>query len=214
MRGTFWTTRQVQLLTELYPHHSTAYVAERVGRSEKSCYTKAKQLGLKKTPEYLASPAACRLRRGDNTGAETRFKPGNIAWNKGMKGLQIGGKATQFKPGHRGGKALERYQPIGTERISKDGYLERKINDDMPLQKRWRAVHLVLWEEANGPVPKGHAVVFKDGDKSNITLDNLELISRAELMRRNTYHRYGKEIAQAIQLKGAITRKINRMEKA
>jgi hypothetical protein len=38
----------------------------------------------------------------------------------------------------------------------------------------------VLWEKKNGKVPEGYVLTFLDGDKSNITLDNLALISMAE----------------------------------
>ena len=122
--------------------------------------------------------------------------------------MTVGGVETQFKKGHRGGKALEKYQPIGTERLSKDGYLERKVNDDMPLQRRWRAVHILLWESVNGVLPKNHCLIFRDGNKANITLDNLELITRAENMRRNTIHRYPPELKSAIRVVSKLKRTI------
>lgn len=210
-----WTDDQVEALTRLYPDTPTADIAKQLGITVDRVYSKANLLGLKKSDAYLASPAACRLRKGDGVGAATRFKPGQNSWNKGMKGLNLGGIETQFKPGHRGGKAAELYQPIGTERISKDGYVQRKINDDMPLQRRWRGVHIINWEAVNGPLPKGHALVFKDGNKQNTAVENLELLSRAELMRRNSYHtNYPKEVAQLVQLRGAITRQINKRSKA
>ena len=208
--GARWTTAQIELLQQLYPDTPTADVAKQLGMTIPRVSSKASQLGLKKSAAYLESPAACRLRRGDNVGAQFRFQAGSTAWNKGMKGLDLGGKVTWFKPGSRNGKAIEVYKPIGTECISKDGYIERKINDDLPLQKRWRAVHLLVWEAANGPLPASHAVTFKDGNKQNTALDNLQIMSRADLMRRNTCHNYGPEIAQIVQLRGAITRRINR----
>lgn len=210
----FWTPEQEEILRTRYPHERTGTVAAAIDMSMSRVYSKAAALGLNKTPEYLASPDACRLRKGDNVGAAHRFQKGGASWNKGMKGLQIGGIETRFKPGHRGGKALEVYQPIGSERISKDGYLQRKVNNDMPLHKRWRGVHIIVWEEVNGPLPKGNAICFKDGNKQNITIGNLELVSRGDLMKRNSYHQYGKEIAQLVQLKGAVTRQINKREKA
>lgn len=208
-----WTEGEIELLTRLYPDTSTANLAKQLGMSINQVYSKANLLGLKKSDAYLASPSACRLRNGDNAGSSTRFQKGHVAWNKGMKGLDIGGRETRFKPGNRSGKAVELYRPIGSERLSKDGYLERKINDDMPRQKRWRAVHLLVWEAANGPLPPGHAVTFKDSNKQNITLENLALISQADLMRRNSYHQYGPEIAKLVQLRGAVTRQINKKEK-
>lgn len=200
------------IVRDLYADMPTERLAELLGRSTSSTYNAAAKLGLHKSAQYMASPQACRLRQGDNVGAATRFHAGQTPWNKGMKGLQMGGVATQYKPGNRSGKAVELHKPIGTERISKDGYLQRKINDDMPLHRRWRGVHLLLWEESHGPIPPGHAVVFKNGNKADIRLDNLELVSRGALMKRNSYHNYGKDIAQLVQLKGAVTRVINRRE--
>ena len=43
-----------------------------------------------------------------------------------------------------------------------------------------------------------------------ITLDKVECISLADNMRRNTCHQYGPEIAKLIQLRGAVTRQINK----
>lgn len=206
-----WSSTDLDLLKKLYPITRTERLARMLNLTVAKVYAKANVLGIKKSAEYLASEHSGRLRAGQ--GGATRFKPGHVTWNKGMKGLEIGGKETRFKKGHRGGRAVEVYKPIGSERISKDGYLQRKINDDMPLQKRWRGVHIIVWEEANGPLPAGHAVTFKDGNKKNITPNNLELVSRADLMKRNTYHNYGPEIAQLVQLKGAITRQINKRER-
>ena len=203
-----WTTSQLSLLVQHYPHKRTSDLVSVIGRNMESIYRKANQMGIKKSEAFLTSDQAGRL--DGVRGGATRFRQGQEAWNKGMKGLDLGGKETQFKPGHRGGQAARLYMPIGTERISKDGYLERKINDGMPFQKRWRAVHLLVWEAANGPLPASHAIAFKDGNKQNINVDNLECISRADLMRRNTVHNLPKELAELAQLRGALTRQINK----
>ncbi|CAB4192264.1 HNH nuclease [uncultured Caudovirales phage] len=121
---------------------------------------------------------------------------------------------TQFQPGVRQGVAERLYKPIGAERISKDGYRERKINDDMPRQARWRAVHLVEWEAVHGRVPKGYALTFQNGDKRDIRLDNLVLVSRADLMRRNTIHHLPAPLVETIQLLGRLKRRIQRSEHA
>lgn len=211
-----WTPDEEQKLAAWYADHKTAWIARQLGLEARQVYEKANRMGLRKSHAFLSSEASGRLRRDDHRGRLTRFQPGQAAWNKGTQ-FRPGGRCqeTQFKKGHRGGRALEVYQPIGTERINKDGYLERKINDGMPLQKRWRAVHLLVWEAANGPLPAGHAVVFKDGDKTHIALDNLECITRAELMRRNTRHNLPKELSDLIALRAALNRRINaRLRKA
>lgn len=46
-----------------------------------------------------------------------------------------------------------------------------------------------------------------------VTPDSVELITRQELMKRNTLHRYPKPIAQLIQLRGALNRQINKRDR-
>lgn len=41
---------------------------------------------------------------------------------------------------------------------------------------KMRMLHHVIWEEANGPIPKGSKIFFKDGDSLNCELDNLKMI--------------------------------------
>lgn len=216
-----WTQDEIDVLTAAYPDTPTAAISASLGRTDQQVYAKAAALGLKKSAAYLAGPHACRLRRGDNTGAAHRFTPGQQPWNAGLKGWQAGGRSvdTRFKPG-RTPQEAHNYLPVGSLRLSKDGYLERKVTDDPRLYpaRRWVALHRLVWEATHGPVPAGHIVVFKPGLKTTVeaevTLDRLECISRVEHMARNTYHQYPKEIAQAIQLKGALTRQINRRSKA
>ena len=163
------------MLLARYANEKTETLAADLGIPLAKVYGMASRLGLKKSVEFMSSPVSGRT--NGRQGSGTRFVKGHATWNKGMKGLDLAGergKATQFKKGIRQGVAVKLYQPIGIERVSKDGYLQRKINDDMPPQKRWRGVHIILWEERNGPLPKGHAIVFRDSDKKNIVYENLE----------------------------------------
>lgn len=36
----------------------------------------------------------------------------------------------------------------------------------------------MLWEESRGKIPKGSILIFVDGNKQNVVLDNLRLIER------------------------------------
>ena len=109
----------------------------------------------------------------------TQFRKGHTPFNKGVKGIG-GWEPTQFKKGNRPAN----WVPIGTERISKDGYTEVKIADGR-LNKNWKAKHIQIWEEHNGPVPPGNVVIFGDGNKRNFNPENLLLVSRAQLVRLN-----------------------------
>lgn len=207
-----WTEEELTYLKNEYANSRSIDIAMYLGATVLQVYRKAASLGLKKSEGYLNSPLSGRLVDG-NRGKAHRFEKGHQAWNKGTKGLCLGGAQTQFKKGHRGGIGLEKYQPVGAERISKDGYLERKINDDFPFYRRWRAVHILLWESLNGALPANHCLIFKDGNKTNIELDNLELLTRAENMKRNTIHRYPPELKSAIRAVKKLERTINEKHK-
>ena len=73
------------------------------------------------------------------------------------------------------------WKPVGTETVRSDGYTWVKIAEP----NKWREKHVLLWKAANGPVPAGCVLLFADGNQRNITLENLILISRAQLVRLN-----------------------------
>jgi hypothetical protein len=130
-------------------------------------------------------------RKGWKTGRDGRFEKGIVPANKGKKMPYNANSArTRFKKGNRTGRAEHVYKPIGTERLSKNGYFERKIHDGLPRQSRWRLVHLLNWEAIHGRVPRGHCLKSLDGTKTNTDPSNWELIPRALLPRLNG--RYGR----------------------
>jgi len=49
----YWTEDDLELLSKLYPDTVTDELAQRFGRSAGSVKTKARQLGLKKSQDYL-----------------------------------------------------------------------------------------------------------------------------------------------------------------
>lgn len=111
------------------------------------------------------------------SGLTGHFPKGNIPFNKGMKGVNFGGKETQFRIGHRPAN----WRPVGSERTTVDGYIEIKTEEP----NIWRQKHKVIWTEAYGPIPEGYAIIFADANKSNLDLDNLILVSRQELLALN-----------------------------
>lgn len=207
MTGQAWTTEQLAVLAARYANEPTASLAASIGRTASAVFQQARKLGLAKSQEYLASPAASHLRRGNEIGAEFRFKPGQQVWNKGIRFTPGGRSAeTQFKLGLK----PQTWHPVGTERITKDGILQRKVADTGVKNVDWRPVHVLVWESAYGPVPESCVIVFADRNKRNFDVSNLDCVDRAELMRRNSVHRLPKELAEVIQLRGAINRQINK----
>jgi hypothetical protein len=142
------------------------------------------------------------------SGRTGRFANGHRPFNKGMKGWQAGGRSaeTRFKTGNR----PQTWVPVGSTRVIKDGILQRKISDTGYTPRDWQSVHSMLWEEHHGPVPKGHIVVFRDGNNKNICIENLELISMTENMRRNSIHRLPEALADVCRIRGVLNRHINK----
>lgn len=125
-------------------------------------------------------------RKGWKTGRTGCFPKGHVPDNKGKAMPYNANSArTQFKKGVRIGRANQVYKPIGTERVSKDGYIERKIHDGLPMQSRWRLVHLIKWEAIHGPLPKKHCLKCLDSNRSNTDPSNWELIPRTVLQQLN-----------------------------
>jgi hypothetical protein len=80
------------------------------------------------------------------------------------------------------------YKPVGSERTD-DGYIVIKVSDRKNRgNKNWRRKHNVIWEQAHGKIPRGHVVIFADGNKLNLALDNLLLISMKEHMAMNRWN--------------------------
>jgi len=136
------------------------------------------------------------------------FQPCQTPHNKGRRrpGWSRGTRAeTQFKPEHH---QPHIWKPIGSMRLSKDGYLQRKVPGTGSPPRDWVAVHILVREQEHGPVPQGHAVAFKDRNKANICRENLELLSRCELMRRNTIHNDSPQPTSVIRLNTSLKRKL------
>jgi hypothetical protein len=214
MNGRHFTAAEDALLREAYPHVAARDLAAQMGRPLRAIYARAQRLGLRKTQEYMDSPAACRLRRGDEVGKRFRFPKGHVPQNKGLRrpGWFRGRmKETQFKKGQPSPNAM----PMWSFRFV-DGYLMLKTGAPTPKPiTGWEYVHKLIWEQAHGPLPdwKEARLWWKDGDHGNCSLSNLELVSGRDHVLRTTVHNLPSPLPQLIQLKGALKRRIRRMEK-
>lgn len=219
-----WTNEQLALLRQLYPDQCAADVAAAIGRPTGSVYQKAAALSLKKSDGFKVSIQSGRIQRGRQNPnmVANQFKPGLQPWNKGVPGstgLHPNCQRTQFQKGQMSGAAQHNYVPIGSHRTNADGHLEQKVTDNPALApvRRWVPVYRLAWEAEHGAIPEGFMVVFRPGMKTTalelITTDRLECISRSENARRNHPRNKHPELARLVQLKGAITRQVNRIAK-
>lgn len=204
MSGRRWTESEKATVRLMYPRYAAEEIAAALGRSERQVYRVAHSLGCRKSREWMAERTREALADPRHPGRRTSFKRGQVPWNKG-KPFNPGGRSveTRFKPGRRPEEARN-YKPIGSTRVSRDGYLERKVSDDRALSssRRWVGVHRLVWEATHGPVPRGHIVTFRPGCRTTveeeITVEKLELISRTQGMERNSVHRYPPEIKRVL----------------
>lgn len=210
----YWSAEEDAILRARFPHELTATIAAAIGRTLSATHGRAKAIGLVKSEAFRLSSLSGRLLKGEERGKATRFKPGQAPANKGVRGRKGWAPGRMKDNQFKAGQLPHNTYPTGGERVI-DGYLWRKTSNtpNVPWTKNWRQVHLIVWEQANGPIPKGHSICFRNGDRSNCRLDNLECVSKADWMKRHTLHNYPAPIKQAYQLIGAVTKQIRKRER-
>jgi hypothetical protein len=131
---------------------------------------------------------ALRKRKGWKTGRTGFFEKGEVPHNKGktcppsIGGNHPNARRTQFTKGN----LPHNTNYLGHERVSKDGYVEISVAETNPhtgFERRYVLKHKHLWEKANGPVPKDHALKCLDTNKQNTDPANWECVPRAMLPR-------------------------------
>lgn len=120
------------------------------------------------------------------SGLTGQFKKGNVAHNKGKKQIEYMSqediektKETRFKKGNK----PKNYRPVGSERITKDGYIEVKVADP----NKWETKNKIIYKQYFGDIPKGHKVIYADGNKLNNDINNLILVSNNEELIMNRH---------------------------
>lgn len=197
-----FTQQEDDFLRANYLAIPTKRMSTMLGRSESSARQRLHLLGLQVPPAIV-----------DGFKKNSQFKKGQIPKNKGKPmsaDLYNKVKATMFKKGNQPHNTAAANGVISI-RKDKTGRLYKYIR--VALGK-WELYHRFIWEQANGSIPEGMMVAFKDGDTMNCTLENLEVITMAENMARNTIQRFPTELKQVIQLNHKLKRKINEQSKA
>lgn len=140
------------------------------------------EFGLSITPTQI-----CQWKQTHGIKSKTSL----YGWRKGKKG------GVDFKmpsePSHS--------KPVGSERMTKRGIIQIKIE-----RGKWIDKHRYIWEQANGPVPDNHVIIFMNDDKTDLRLENLKCISRRELsyMNKHQYDIYDEESKEAAILLSMI----------
>jgi hypothetical protein len=193
-----WNNEMDKILAENYPCKETAEVARMLNLTSSQVRTRAKRLKLHKNQDILVM-----IRENG------MFLKGHVPFNKGKKQHEYmseevieRSKATRFKKG----QIPPNTRRIGDERINVYGYVEVKTDKGFILK------HRLIWEEKNGPVPKGCILRFKNGNKQDLRIENIELLTFSQNMRANSIHNYSPDIKTAIRNIANIKRRIKKYE--
>lgn len=193
-----WTNDMDVVMREHYPCKQTSDVADMLRLTPKQVLCRAKRLGLHKNPDVIAG-----------IGEDGMFLKGHVPFNKGKKQQEFMSEeviqktiATRFKKG----QIPVNVKNVGYERITRDGYVEIKTEKGFVLK------HRMLWEKYYGTIPKRHVIRFKNGNKQDVRIENLELVTFENNMKDNTIHNYPPEIKTAMRRISKLKRMIKKYE--
>lgn len=119
-----------------------------------------------------------------------RFVRGLVPWNKGKRGY-MGANKTSFTA-----ETVKRAKYYTPRTNSRRGDISATLPDELTPVKDGRTGKIYLHHrrtsyaravliQAGKTIPRGCVVWHKDGDPRNNDLNNLEIITRAELVKRN-----------------------------
>ena len=111
-----------------------------------------------------------------------QFQKGQVSWNKGKKWSEFmseEGQKKSLKTCFKKGNVPANRKEIGYERVDHEGFVYVKVQD-LHQNRNFKQKHYLVWEQHNGPVPKGYILRFLDGNRQNCDISNLALVSVSE----------------------------------
>lgn len=183
------TEKETEKIIEMLKTMTLREISEETGRCRNLISAKIKEIGLGHIIEEKKKIG--------------RFKKGQVSHNKGKKmpdSVREKVKHTFFKKG----LIPHNTHKVGTEVIDRDGYTRVKIAQP----NVWEYKQRLIWEEHHGPIDKDYKIMFIDGDKTNMHIDNLKKVSYEESMLLNSRHKLPEEIIPTVALIHQINNKL------
>ena len=196
-----WSEEEIEFIRKIYPYYENKEISKMVKEKFGFDVSTGNLQNVKnkyKIPKKVIPNSGC-------------FKKGDEPWNKG-KGMsdevREKVKGTWFKKGQKS----HNHRPLGSTRITVDGYTEIKIAEP----NRWVLYHRHLYERAHGEkLKKSDAIIFADGDKTNFAIENLVKVSRANLLyiNKNKLIFENSELTKSGVNVSKIVEKVNALER-
>ena len=121
------------------------------------------------------------------------FKKGQVPMNKGKKmspEVYKKVKATMFKTGN----IPHNHRAVGSERVNVDGYIEVKVAEP----NKWKLKQRLVYEEYyDVTLTSNDVIIFLDGNRQNLDINNLYKMTRAALVRYNQDRLYSDNLEQS-----------------
>ena len=159
----------VDYMLKIIPGHSENEIRDLIERKYKVTLEKSQIKNFK---------TRYKVKSGTTGG---QFLKGHAPHNKGKKmppEVYEKVKGTMFKKHH----IPHNHREVGSERISKDGYIEVKTKEP----NKWELKHRIIYRQFyKQDIKRGEVVIMLDGNKLNVAPENLQKITRAELVRYN-----------------------------
>lgn len=157
-----YTDEIIQFIRDNCREFTDKYIAEMINE----------QWGISVTQSSVKN---AKMRYGIKSGVlRGTFVKGQPSWNKGKK---VGTKGRMAETQFKKGQTPINHRPVGSERVNVYGYVEIKVAEP----NKWNLKHRIIWEKHHGKIPDGHTIILLDGDKQNVELSNLTMISRSQL---------------------------------
>lgn len=197
--STLFTPEEDQFIKDNYLELSSLKIAKELGRSKYGVLYRMKKLNLIVPEEVKKARISHGLTHGHG-------------WNKGMKQEQFLSPETikkSLKTRYQKGSVPHNTKSDGDLSIRSDGYVYIRTSVG-----KWELFHRYLYRNYHQlEITTEDNIIFKDGNRRNFDISNLQIATDAEIMINNSIHNYPDELKSAIYALSSLNKKIRTYEK-
>lgn len=185
-----WTPEMIRFIKKNWRRMTNAQMAANLKMKVSTVNNKRQRLGLSKMEMQKWTPEQTKFLQANykTIGDKELAKIFNTKWEK-KKGWTL--KHIEKKRMYLGLKRtpaqILRLKKLQGHAIGTIKTISNKYNNKILIIKTkngYKHYAPILWRQHYGRIPHGYVITFKDGNSQNVTIDNLEMITRQELYLR------------------------------